>query len=169
MTSADASALDGLDALEEFRVGLDPTAARNVPFRAVRRRYDCGERLEGDAMTDGFAVDRASLVRMAQAINATIDGLNNLVPISEAANGQGFPLPLGETQAGHPDVYSALKEYDQRWGWGVQDLLHAAQNIAGKLGASALIYGSTENYLDGVIKQLYQDEFGKLQQPGSPG
>ena len=120
-------------------------------------------------MADGFAVDRASLVRTAQAINATISGLNDLAPIAEAANGQGFPLPLGPAQAGHPDVYAALAEYDQRWGWGVQGLVHAAQEIAAKLNISSLIYGNTENYLEGVIKQVYQDEFGKLQQPGAQG
>jgi hypothetical protein len=120
-------------------------------------------------MADGFAVDRASLARTAQAINATISGLNDLVPIEEAANGQGFPLPLDQTQAGHPEVYTALTEYDQRWGWGVQDLVQAGKGIAAKLGISAQIYGSTENYLEGVIRQVYEDEFGKLRQPGSQG
>jgi hypothetical protein len=106
-------------------------------------------------MADGFTVDRAALSETARGINETITALKGLGLDETAEVGRGFSgVSLSGLQAGHPDLAAAFGGFCDRWSWGVRSLVQDGNQFAARLGLSAGIYASTEQYLTGVAKNV---------------
>lgn len=114
-------------------------------------------------MTDGFSVDRAALRETAQGIDHTIGALKGLGFDEEAGFGRGFSaLALSDRQAGAPGVQEAFDDFCDRWSRGVRSLVEDGHQFASRLGITAGVYASTEDYLTGVARAA----LGSLAAPG---
>src|ERR1700759_338251 len=106
-------------------------------------------------MAGGFSVDRAALNETARGINDSIAALKGLGLDETAEVGRGFSgVALSGLQAGDADLAAAFGGFCDRWSWGVRSLVQDGNQFAARLGLSAGIYASTEQYLTGVAKNV---------------
>ncbi|MEU1630204.1 hypothetical protein ABZ746_33890 [Streptomyces sp. NPDC020096] len=102
-----------------------------------------------------LGVDPEALKMTAQGLTATLDELKKLGIVETAEVGRGFSgVELTGMTLGHAGLTSALKQFGDRWAWGVRTLVHDGNEFATRLGLAAGSFHEEDKYVQGKFKNL---------------
>ncbi|ARF57085.1 hypothetical protein [Streptomyces gilvosporeus] len=102
---------------------------------------------------EGYELDPDALKQVTKGIHDAIAELKDFGFDINAQLGQGFDkLALSGMEAGHADVSSVFESFCERWGWGVRQLIHEADEFARRLDLTAGLYHEQEQYVSTTMK-----------------
>lgn len=97
--------------------------------------------------------DAQALAEITKGLNDAIGELKKLGMIGEADTGRGFEdIALTGLETGHDGLTSDLKNFCDRWEWGVRSLIQDGNEFAKRVGLSAGMYHEQDQYIKGVLK-----------------
>ncbi|GAA0415163.1 hypothetical protein [Streptomyces luteireticuli] len=104
-------------------------------------------------MSEDLKADPEALGQIAQGITGALSELKELGMIGESQAGRGFSeLALDGLETGHDGLKDALKEFCDRWEWGVRSLVRDGNQFARRVGLSAGSYYENDQYIKGTLK-----------------
>ncbi|ALV36168.1 hypothetical protein [Streptomyces sp. CdTB01] len=104
----------------------------------------------------GYQVDPEALERITKGIDQAMDELKTQGFDVEANLGRGFDdLELDGLEVGDGSLRQVFADFCERWSWGVRSLMQDANDFACGLGLSAGLYHDQEQYVSGVLKNVW--------------
>ncbi|WP_030753852.1 hypothetical protein [Streptomyces sp. NRRL F-5135] len=108
-----------------------------------------------------LAASGEALGLITKGINGTLGELKELGMVGEASMGRGFSdLALTGMETGHDGLTATLKNFCERWEWGVRSLVQEGNVFAEEVGLSAGVFHEQEQYLQGSFKILTNSAMG---------
>ncbi|AZQ71806.1 hypothetical protein EKH77_11820 [Streptomyces luteoverticillatus] len=102
---------------------------------------------------DGIQASQAALGNVAKGINAAIGELKGIGGAGAASVGRGFDdLALSGLELGHGGLTASLKNFCERWDWGVRALIQDADQFAERVGLAAGYYHERDRYVADTFK-----------------
>ncbi|MFG2179467.1 hypothetical protein ACGFLS_12230 [Streptomyces abikoensis] len=110
---------------------------------------------------DGIQASQAALGNVAKGINAAIGELKGIGGAGAASVGRGFDdLALSGMELGHGGLTASLKNFCERWDWGVRALIQDADQFAERVGLAAGYYHERDRYVADTFKVVANAAIG---------